>query len=470
MRHVPRTLSVFALAMINLAAIGGVKNWPLTAEFGFASLFFLLLGALVFFIPVSLVSAELATAWPKVGGIYAWVREAFGHRTGFLAIWLLWIENAIWYPTILSFIAATLAYIFDPTLAQNNGYNIAVILVAFWGMTVMNMFGMRISSIISTVGVIAGTFVPGALIIGLGYLWYISGHPLQIDMSWSTLFPDITDPRQIVFFTGVMFSFAGMEMSAVHARDVKNPQKDYPRAMLLSVVLILVLSALGVLSIAIIVPQKDIVLTAGSMQAFTKFLNFYDLAYLVPWIAALVFIGAIGSLSTWIIGPSKGLLAAAQGGDLPPVLRKVNKHGVPIPMLCAQGAIVTVLSLMFIFMPSVSSAFWLLTTLVAQVYLIMYVMMFVSAIRLRYTKANVKRAYRVPGGNFGMWVVAGIGILSAVLTFVIGFWPPDQIPTGNYHFYLSFLILGIIIVCSIPYILLLFKKPSWDHVPENSKH
>jgi amino acid transporter len=113
-RHVPRTLTVFMLAMINISSIGGVKNWPIIAEYGFSSFFFLILGALLFFVPVSLVAAELATGWPKLGGVYAWVKEAFGHRTGFLSIWFLWVENVIWYPTILSFIAATLAYVIDP--------------------------------------------------------------------------------------------------------------------------------------------------------------------------------------------------------------------------------------------------------------------------------------------------------------------------------------------------------------------
>src|SRR3989339_738315 len=109
-----KSLRLFSLAMINLAAVGAVKNWPVTAEFGFSSLFYLLFASIVFLVPVSLIAAELATAWPQAGGIFIWVKEAFGHRTGFLAIWLLWLENVLWYPTILSFISVTSAYIFNP--------------------------------------------------------------------------------------------------------------------------------------------------------------------------------------------------------------------------------------------------------------------------------------------------------------------------------------------------------------------
>ena len=113
-----KIISIFTLVMINLAAIGSIRNWPTIAETGFSSIFFFLLAALVFFLPTALVSAELATGWPKIGGIFVWVREAFGKRLGFLAIWLLWVENVIWYPTILSFIAATVAYTFDPAWGE----------------------------------------------------------------------------------------------------------------------------------------------------------------------------------------------------------------------------------------------------------------------------------------------------------------------------------------------------------------
>ena len=124
-----KIISIFTLVMINLAAIGSIRNWPTIAETGLSSIFFYLLAALIFFLPTALVSAELATGWPKIGGIFIWVREAFGQRLGFLAIWLLWIENVIWYPTILSFIAATLAYIIDPAWGSNKTYIVLPLLL-----------------------------------------------------------------------------------------------------------------------------------------------------------------------------------------------------------------------------------------------------------------------------------------------------------------------------------------------------
>src|SRR6185437_14865497 len=106
------------------------RTLPIGAVYGFSLVFFYLVAALVFFIPTILVTAELATAWPNTGGAYIWVREAFGPHCGFMVIWLQWIYNVVWYPTILAFIGATLAYLFDPALANNKYFLIAVVLIS----------------------------------------------------------------------------------------------------------------------------------------------------------------------------------------------------------------------------------------------------------------------------------------------------------------------------------------------------
>jgi len=457
---IPKTLSVFTLAMINVAAIGSVKNWPFTAELGFSSMFYFILAALLFFFPVSLVSAELATGWPKRGGVYLWVKEAFGPRWGFLAVWLQWIENVVWYPTILSFAAATIAYIFNPDLAANTTYTIVVVLCIFWGATIANFFGMKTSGWVSNIGAICGTLIPGTIIILLGAYWLIEGAPLQIDFSAKSFFPDF-NLSSMVLFTGVMLAFAGMEMSAVHALEVRNPQRDYPKAILLSVALILGLSVLGVLSIAMVIPNQEISLTAGTMQAFTVFLSKYNLNALIPIVAILMAAGLFGSVSTWIIGPSKGLLTAGQEGNLPPIFHKTNSHGAPTALLFAQGIIASILTLMFLLMPTVSSGFWILTVLVAQLYLIMYVIMLAAGLKLRYSQPNVKRPYKIPGGKVTMWLICGIGILASVFALLIGYLPPDQIEVGNKTFYTGFLIGGSVLGCIAPFVILLFKKPTW---------
>ncbi len=456
-----RPLTLFTLAMINVATIGSVKNWPLTAEYGLASAFFLILASLLFFIPTALVSAELATGWPERGGVYLWVKEAFGHRAGFLAIWLQWIQNVVWYPTVLAFISGTLAYALNPALADNKLYTLIVVLGVFWASTLANMQGMRISGRISSVGTVLGAFLPAGIIICLGILWVSLGKPSQISFTLANALPDMSHIKELVFFSGVILSLMGMEMSAVHAKDVENPQRTYPRAILLSLIIILGLSIPGVLSIAIVVPQSEISLLSGSIQAFSAFVNVFNLHWMVPLVAVLIAVGAITSMSTWMVGPSRGLLAVAQDGDLPPFFRTQNKHNMPFGLLIFQGIIVSIITMLFLLMPSVNAAFWFISVTVAQLYLVMYFLLFAAAIRLRYKKPDVVRAYKVPGGKIGMWIVAGIGFLTSAATMFIGFFPPAQIQVGNVYFYLTALMGAVVFLCMGPYIILLFKTPDW---------
>jgi len=440
-----------------------LRGLPMLANEGLALVFYYLAAAVVFLIPVSLITAELATGWPPhgPGGIYVWVKEAFGERLGFVAIWLQWIQNVIWFPTVLSFLAATVAYLFDPQLASNKAYMVCVVLAAYWGGTYANFRGMKTSGAIGTVGVIGGVFIPGALIISLAAIWLITGRASEIVFSWRGIFPDITNINSMVLLAGALLIFSGIEVSAVHAAEMKDPKRDYPRAIFFAAIIAIVVLVLGSLAIAVVVPQKDISLVAGIMEAFTLFLDNFGLRWLIPVIAVFIAIGSIGELCSWIIGPSKGLLTTAKDGNLPPFLQHVNKNGVPTHILMVQAAIVTVLSFIFLLMPTVSSSYWILSALCILLYLIMYVLLYVSAIKLRYCRPKVPRPYKIPCGNFGMWVVACIGIVGALFTLAIGFFPPSQLKIGNIYFYEGFLIVGVIVLCSAPLVISLFKNPSW---------
>jgi putative glutamate/gamma-aminobutyrate antiporter len=457
-----KMLTVWMIGLINVAAICNIKNFPLLAEYGLSVILFLFLSSVFFFIPVALVSAELASSFPD-RGVYSWVREGLGPRMGFLAIWLQWIENVIWYPTILSFIAATFSYIFDPSLATNKTYILCTVLVTFWPMTFVNFLGMRISGWISSLSALLGTLVPIALIIVLGLWWILSGHPLQIEFSCKAILPDLTSVNQLVLLSGVLLGLAGIEMSAVHAREVQDPRRNYPRAIFLSAGLILLFSALGALAIATIVPAHQIELASGSMDAFSLLFTTLNMKWAIPLIAAIMTFGALGMMSTWIIGPSRGLLATAEHGDLPPLFQKTNAQGMPVAILITQAVIVTILSTVFLFMPSVTSSYWILVALASVLYMVMYVLMMISAIRLRHKHPHIDRAYQVPGGIKGLWTICLLGMVGSLLGFVLGFLPPSQLDTGNLIRFESFLIGGTVLFCILPLIIYSLRKPHWHH-------
>jgi amino acid transporter len=445
-------LTIFSLTMITVGSVDSIRNLPATALFGSQLIAFFILGALFFLIPTALVSAELASGWPKQGGVYIWVKEAFGKKIGFFAIWLQWIENVIWYPTILSFVAGTIGYLINPSLAKNPYFLWVVIVSSFLGATLVNLRGMSSSALLSSICTISGLLLPMSLIIGLGAMWVVGGHSLNISFDLASTLPHWKDQSMWVSLTAIMLSFCGIEIATVHANDVNNPQRAFPRALALSAVIILSTLILGSLAIAVVLPHDNINLVAGIMQAFDAFFAQYHMVWMMPIVAIMLVMGGFGGVSNWIIAPTKGLLVAAQDGNLPPVFQRTNKHGAPVVMLVGQAIIVTLLSSLFLFMPSVNGSYWLLTALAAQLYMLMYLIMFIAAIKLRLKAPNHPRPFKIPGGILGMLAVAGIGIVGVLTTLIVSFMPPNDIDVGSVSRYESMLLIGLFIMCAPPFI------------------
>jgi putative glutamate/gamma-aminobutyrate antiporter len=459
-------LSVFTLAILNIVAVVSLRGLPAESEYGLGSIFFYLFAGVLFLVPVALVAAELAASLPQKGGVYRWVGEAFGARLGFLAIWLLWIQNTIWFPTVLTFAAVSIAFvgldqISDTALASNKLYVLAVCLVVYWGATLVNLRGLSAGAALSKWGGIIGTLIPAALLIIFGAVWLALGHKIQMDVSVKSMIPDLSKIGNLVLASSIFLFFAGMEMSAVHVKDIENPIRNYPRAIFIASVVALVVFIFGTLAIGLIVPKNEINLTQSLLVAFDSYLKAYGLGFLAPVIAIMLGLGVLAGVSTWIAGPSKGLLAVGHSGLLPPFMQKTNKAGIQQNILLIQGGIVTVLVMLFVVLPSVQSVYQVLSQLTVMLYLIMYMLMFAAAIWLRVHQPKLARPYSVPGGKAGLFLLAGVGILSSLLAFVLSFFPPSQIKVGSSALWFTLLIAGNIIFVAIPLIIYAVRKPGW---------
>ena len=320
---------------------------------------------------------------------------------------------------------------------------------------------MKVSGALSQFGTILGVIFPGMLLVILALAWFISGETPATSFALANLIPDLSNIHNIVFLTGMFLYFAGIEVSGVHALEVKDPKKDFPRAILISSLIVAAIFLFGSLSVAAIIPAKDISLTAGIMQTYTAVFDKFNLRWVIPILVILTAPGMIVQISSWIAGPSRGLLVTAENGDLPPFFQKINKNDVPVNIMLFQGAIVTIISFVFLFMPTVNDSFWILTDLAALIYLTVYIIMFISALKLRISQPATVRPYSVPGGKWGIWVLSTIGILACLSAIGLGFFPPVQLTISNVLFYELFLGLGLISFIVFPFVLFHLRKPSW---------
>lgn len=454
-----KPLATLSLALIGVAGILSLRSLPMMAEYGLTAMTYYLLAAICFLIPSALMCAELATGWPVNGGMFTWVREGLGDGLGFMSMWLEWTNTIVWFPTVLSVIATTLAYALFPSMAEHKSYTFIVMLIILWGATWLNYGGIAVSRWVSSFGIAFGTLIPGLFIILLGLAWWLTGKPIAMDLHAAALWPN-WHWGELPFLGGLIISYAGMQVAAFHAQDTENPQRDYPRGILLAVIIIIAISVLATLAIASVLPAHNISLVAGIMQTLSAFLTAFHLNWLLPVLGVLMVLGSIAALNTWLLGPSKGLRVAAAFGFLPKWMAKGNHHHAPTSILLIQAIVATLLGLVFLWMPSVNSSYWLLSVLTSQLTMLMYGLLFIALIRLRYTKPDVVRAYRIPGGKFGVWVVGLLGIFVSAFAFFVGFIPPAQLNIGKTLIFDGLLIGGLIA----------FALPAWFFYWHYRKH
>lgn len=459
-------LSVMTLAIMNVTAVVSLRGLPSEAIYGLSSAFYYLFAAIVFLIPTAMVAAELAAMFSdKQGGVFRWVGEAYGPRMGFLAIWLQWIESTIWYPTVLTFGAVSIAFIgtndaHDATLASNKMFTLVVVLAIYWVATFIAMRGLSWVGKISKWGGMIGTIIPAGLLIVLGIVYIATGGHNNMDMSQG-FFPDLKKLDNLVLASSIFLFYAGMEMMGVHVMDVNNPSRNYPKAIIIGSIITVLIFILGTFSLGFIIPSKDISLTQSLLIGFDNYFRHFHLSWAGPIIAIALMFGVLAGVLTWVAGPSKGIFMVGKAGYLPPFFQRANKLGVQRNILLVQGGIVTLLSLLFVVMPSVQSFYQILSQLTILLYLIMYMLMFAAAITLRYKMKSTPRPFRLGKGNGLMWLLGILGFGGSLLAFILSFVPPGQIATGSHTVWYSVLIIGCVVMVVIPFIIYAMRKPSW---------
>jgi glutamate:GABA antiporter len=443
--------------MMTVGSVGYLGSAPASAVYGLASVFLYVLPAFVFLIPVSLVAAELASGWE--GGVFNWVREGLSAPMGLLAVWCEFAQTIFYYPALLAFVASTLAYVIDPGLAGNGVYNAVIIIVLFWLSVIVSSRGETLVAELSSGGTVIGTLIPGALLVAFGVVYLLEGNHSAAPITASHLLPRWSGLASIVLIVNSFFTYAGIEVNAVHVNEMQNPSRDYPKSIFLAMALVLAVFIFPTLAISWVIPSQRISFTSGVMQAFNALFRHFGLGFAVPLIALALAIGALAGMMAWLSGPSEGLLRIGrEQGFLPPYFQKVNARGIEVRILSAQAIVITLIALLYAFIPSVSHAYWIFVAMATQVYLIMYVLMFIAAVRLRRSQPGHSRGYRAPA----LGLLCFLGVSSSGAALVIGFIPPSQFGHLNPLTYVLLVLAGILIIGILPPFLLdRFRQPGW---------
>lgn len=461
-----RTLTMWGFLSITAAMVLTVYEYPTFATSKLHLVFFLVLGGLFWFIPVALCAAEMATVkgWnDNGGGVFSWVSHTLGQRFGFAAIFFQWFQITVNFCTMIYFILGALSFVVSwPALADNPWVKFFGVLIVFWLVTFSQLGGTKYTQKIAKFGFMVGILIPSAVLF-ICAIWYLCrGGRLLISFTPHAFVPDFTKINTLVVFVSFILAYMGGEASASYINELKNPNRNYPLVMFILVILAICLDTFGGLTVAATIPQKQISLSAGVVQAFNYlFINLSGgkLGWLTRVIGLMLAAGVIAEISSWVTGPSRAIYDTAKVGILPKWFEKTNEHNIPVRLIMVQGIIVSIWDAVLTLGGGGGNvSFFAAMGLTVVIYLVGYFLFFIGYLVLVFKKKNLERSYNVPGGTVGKTIIAICGLLVTLFAFVISFFPTSSLPSSSAGTYMTILIVCFIIVLIIPFAIYSLTK------------
>lgn len=470
-------ISVLALTMMNVSMVAGLANDVQQSFYGLASVTYFAIGAICFFIPTALVAAELASGWSNRGGIFRWVGEGLGKGWGLTCLFILWFQTMLNFGMGMPSFTATIMFYtpnYDAAVkfAQNPQHELLIMtgwIILYWVLAYLATKGVKTFSNLAKYGVIIGNLIPLAVMVILAIVWVAQGHTPAILMTPKDLIPKWNGMSTLALAAGVFFSYTGIDMNAAHIKQLKHPEKDFTKAMFISIILSFLIFVVGTVIIAMIIPEKQINVLYTLYSVFRILGSTIGIPWLYMVLVWALLCNTIAMVVTNMAGPSFMLGQAGGSGFLPHWLQEKNKHNMPAHLMYTQIAGMTIIAYLVKLIPNVEGFVILLTQTITVLYMIYYILMFTAFLRLRYDQPNRPRSFKVPGGMVGAWIVAGIGLISSVFAIVLAIYPPAQVKSevGSPAIYISVIVILVAIILAICLALYqLSKHHDWVN-PDN---
>ena len=414
----PRVMGLRDVVLFNISAIVGLR-WLTTSssQFGFASLLVWVVAMVVFFIPSAIAVRELADIDPGSGGIYRWVNRAFGTRQAFVAGWGYWVNNLLYFPSLLVSTAAIAAYAGGPrtaALGNSTTFILIVSLIALWFAVWLNLVGLRVGKWLPNLGGF-GTWVP-ALLFVLFATWSLMAKGSATPITARSLLPERFDLPSINLFATMTFAFAGLELAPTLGGEIHDPARTLRRGVLTSGLAIVAMYILGTAAMLVALPHETISVTNGmpqAVQALVERLGVAALGFMPSLIALLLLLGNLGGVSAWLSGSARLPFAAGVDRALPEAFGRLHpRWQTPYVSLLLMGGLATLFIAAGLAGSTVKSAYLLLTQATLILFFIPYLYIFAAYLKLR-------RQRTVATALTGV-----VGLAAVAFSIVLGFVAP----------------------------------------------
>ncbi len=421
----PKVFGLFSMVLFSVSAILVADTVAASAAIGVQGLGFWLILGLLFFIPYGFVTAELGSAWPDEGGIYVWVKEAFGPGWGTVTSWMYWVNVALWAPSVFVLFVGSLEVAFGVDVPPV--WEAVIVIAMVWAIVLIGILPLSWSKFIPNLSAALKVIV----LVGLGVMGvaYAAKHGAANSFALDQWMPSWNEDS-LSFLPIIIYSYMGFELMSSAGGAIKEPKRDVPRMIIMAGAAILLVYTFATFGILAAVKTEDVSIVTGIVDALQ--LSFDEVLGGYHWLFDVAVVGLLftffGNMVTWSIGANQTIGATGLDKTAPGVFGHVNKRfGTPDYAFVLMGVIASAITVLaYALDPDQANVFWTLFALSSIVFLIPYLLMFPALLVLRRKFPEQHRPYVVPGGVAGAWISTILCELGIILTVALFFYYPAE--------------------------------------------
>lgn len=411
------------MTLFTVCAIVVMDTLAPSASIGASSISWWVITLVLFFIPYGLITAELGSAYPDQGGLYVWVKKAFGEKWAARTTWLYWVNVALWMPAVYVLFAGMFVQLFVPNLGLWG--QIAIGVIMSWVTVWIGTKKLATSKWVPNVGAVAKALI--MVVLGVAAFVYAGKHGVANDLSFNNILPRWD--AGLFFLPVIVYNYMGFELMSGAGDELENPGKDIPRAIIISGVLIMVFYLLGTIGMLMALPIEQLGLVEGLIDTLWVLIGRDGVAgFFVTLLGIAALYSFFANMITWTLGANKVAAEAASEGELPAAFGRLHPvNNSPVSAYLITGIVGTVVIVLYGFMAdNAEDLFWTLFAFSSMVFFLPYLMMFPAFLKLRKIDPDRERPYRVPGGNGLAWVMVVICMLFIIESIVFFVWVPGE--------------------------------------------
>jgi amino acid transporter len=274
---------------------------------------------------------------------------------------------------------------------------------------------LKIGKLFTNISALCVTFLLLATFVGAVVLCLHRGYAANT-FSVHTMLPNFNSAK--VFLPTIVYGFLGMELISSLAGELKNPKKDMLWALPFSGIGLVLIQIVAVVALLLVIPVKVLGLTSGMIVMYQSI--FGGVSFIIPWILGIILLYSLYiGIFPWFLGANRSAVEAAQNGELPKIFMKESKSGAPSGANVLTGIVATaVLLFAGIFLKTENDLFYALFASSSAVFILPYLLMYPAIFRLRRFDPVLERPFRIPGGQFGLWLCVLLstgGVLTSLI-------------------------------------------------------